>query len=86
MTTGDKIEVKRPGNRRRLSGVVTRIFTNQEIPQVEFRAYTNGGTYLSPMTDVRLYDRTLKKEKESDQWQNVKSKRRFRRPIPDLFD
>jgi hypothetical protein len=85
---GAKVEVKRPGNRRRLSGVVTRVFTNQLITQVEFRSFFNGGTYMSPITDVRLYDRALKKEAENDKWlaKASQSRRKYKHPVKDLFD
>jgi len=81
MGPGDKVLVKRAGNRSRLSGVVTRIYNNQPTTQVEYRAFSNNCLYLSPITDVRPYDRTITGQK-----QDKPQRRHYKTPVKDMFD
>ena len=52
---GSKISVKNAYSRRSARGIVTRIFSGEENPQVkvEYRGYDNGGLYICNLEQVR---------------------------------
>ena len=65
---GDKVRVKSPSGKR-VTGEVTRVFPVspyifKTCPLVEYRSFHTGGLYIARETNVKVYDRMLKRQKE----------------------
>lgn len=64
MLPGMKVQVKREGNRRRVTGQIVRVFHSEYTDTlIEYRAFHNGNIYLAKAYDVRPYDRTIRRQR-----------------------